>query len=54
MKKTILYLSIAAVLAMGCKSKGAKIKADGTVDVSSQNDANAIIDYTNDLIDVMK
>ncbi len=31
MKKTILYLSIAAVLAMGCKSKGAKIKADGVM-----------------------
>jgi Protein of unknown function (DUF3829) len=54
MKKIFIILSFVAVLAVGCKSKGTKINANGSVEVSSQNDANKIIDYTNDLIDVMK
>jgi hypothetical protein len=54
MQKVFICLSLVVMLATGCKSKGTKINANGSVEVSSQNDANKIIDYTNDLIDVMK
>jgi len=55
MKRIFIYLPLAATLfTVGCKTKSGKTGADGKTDVSSVTDANKIIGYTNDVIDVLK
>jgi len=53
MKKIIIPVISAAFMIAGCKG-GATKDADGKIGVSSEADANNIIGYTNDALEVLK
>lgn len=53
MKKILLSAVVLSLFVTSCKT-GAKKDANGNTSVSSSTDANTIIDYTNDIIDVLK